>query len=569
MSGTDTIDHPSWPLRALLLAVLGGACGILFDQLIGGAGAGSPWRAAAATFLAVAGVAFAFSLERLRWEWSAAFAVGAGITAGFVGWWNGAPDGWSGGTQWQFIAGLFAVAIAVPLFQAARDQGALRFPPAAVHAHLWTNLILAAVAGAFVGASVLLTVLLAELFALIGIDLLRDLLQDGWILWMVACGALGAAVGLLRDRDAVLGLLQRVVRTILSVLAPVLAAGLVLFVLALPFTGLDPLWEKTKSTTPILLVCVLGAVLLVTAVAGNGDGDERRPGALRWAAAALIAVMLPLALVAAVSTAKRIGQYGFTPDRLWAAVFVAAAAAFGLGYLVALVRGRGGWPALLREANVRLAAGVCLLALFLALPIVSFGAISARDQVARLEQGRVSPDRFDWRALRFDFGPAGLRALERIARTGPAALRGRAAEALKAESRWALAEPETHTPPPLKPPRLAILPVGAVAPRALQDEIARTRACAEEECRLILDTPTRAVLLVPNCPGCPTGVRLFDATPRGHWTEARRPADAETAPIRPVEAPPRAPASVEVRTIEMRQVFIDGKPVGPVYDQPS
>jgi hypothetical protein len=39
----------------------------------------------------------------------------------------------------------------------------------------------------------------------------------------------------------------------------------VLFVLALPFTGLNALWEATKSTTPILLFCVLGALVLANA----------------------------------------------------------------------------------------------------------------------------------------------------------------------------------------------------------------------------------------------------------------------------------------------------------------
>ncbi|MCR6679146.1 DUF4153 domain-containing protein, partial [Escherichia marmotae] len=79
-------------------------------------------------------------------------------------------------------------------------------------------------------------------------------------------------------------------------------------------------------------------------------------------------MMLPLAIVAAISIGKRIGQYGFTPDRLWATVIVAVAVAAAALYLIALIRGRFAWAAYVRRYNVALAAGICLLALFLALP---------------------------------------------------------------------------------------------------------------------------------------------------------------------------------------------------------
>jgi hypothetical protein len=572
----ETTDHRPWPLRALLLAGLGASFGILFHHLTSAmseAAPDQPLRMAGAAFLAISGVVLAFSLERLRWAWAVAFALLAGVTAAFVAWWNGAPEGGSG-EEWQFISALVGVAIAVPLFQTARDRGAARFPPAAVHAHAWTNLILGAAAAAFVGATMLLTMLLSELFALIGLVFLRNLLQGGWFGWAVACAALGAAAGLLRDRDRVTDTLQRVARAILSVLAPVLAAGLLLFVLALPFTGLDPLWEKTRSTTPILLLCLVGSVFLIAAVAGNDAEEEARSPVLRWSGMALIAVMLPLALVAAASTAKRIGQHGITPDRLWAIVFVAIAAAFALGYLHALVRGRGLWPDALRRANVRLAAGVCLLALFLALPIVSFGAISARDQVARLQQGRVSPDRFDWAALRFDFGPAGVRALRRLAVDGPAPVRVRAAEALAATTRWALAGPEVAppvTPEPPVPPKLEVTPAGAAVPRPLYQRIMEARTCAGDTCRLALVDADSAVLLSLPCPTCDPEATLYEARADGQWFAVGSSAGRPAPPPPPGSAERHRQGvlpqgAVELRIVEKRQVFVDGRPIGAIVD---
>ena len=152
-------------------------------------------------------------------------------------------------------------------------------------------------------------------------------------------------------------------------------------------------------------------------VIGNSPDEEAKAPPLRWSAMALAAVMLPLALVAAVSTGLRIDQHGLTPARLWAVAFIAVAVAYALVYLLALVRGRSGWAGRLRADNIRLALGLCALALLLATPLLSFGALSTRDQLARLESGRIAPERFDWAALRYDFGPSGRRALR-----GPAPL---------------------------------------------------------------------------------------------------------------------------------------------------
>ncbi|HEX8450035.1 MAG TPA: DUF4153 domain-containing protein, partial [Allosphingosinicella sp.] len=379
MDDRNRVEHPAWPLRAPLLAALGAGFGLAFHALIDGDGGpawtDSPLRTGAAVFLPVAGAVFALSLERLRWTWSAAFAAASGLLAAFVAGWNGNPDNWGSGEGWQFFAALLAAGLALPLFQSFRDRG-LRPQTGIVHAHVWTDLILGGAAAAFVVATLLLTLLLGELFHLIGIDLLRDLLGRGGFNLPLAGAAFGAAVGLLRDRDQVLGTLQKVARAVLSVLAPFLALGLAVFVLALPVTGLRPLWDQTQATTPILLACILGAALLANAVIGNDSEEEARSPALRYPAVALALVMSPLALVAAVSTGKRIGQYGLTPDRIWACVFVLAAAAFASAYLYALARRRSGWPEALRRANVQVASGLCLLALFLALPILDFGAIS-------------------------------------------------------------------------------------------------------------------------------------------------------------------------------------------------
>src|SRR3546814_14056854 len=87
----------------------------------------------------------------------------------------------------------------------------------------------------------------SDLFKLIGINLIFDLLNGEWFGWMLAGAAFGGAVGLLRERDKLVSTLQRLVMIILAVLAPVLAVALVLFLLSLAGTGLQKLWASGFS----------------------------------------------------------------------------------------------------------------------------------------------------------------------------------------------------------------------------------------------------------------------------------------------------------------------------------
>ncbi|MFN3944815.1 MAG: DUF4153 domain-containing protein [Allosphingosinicella sp.] len=434
--------HGAWPLRALLLLALGAAVGVSAYLLMRG---DEPWRItddrlrlAVGSLIIVGGAVFAFVLERQRWLWAVGFALAAGLAVGGVTFWAAPEDRWTAGGPWQLFSALIAVAVAAPLFQTARDFGRWSPDYRAIHAHAWTNAVLWFAAWLFVLVTFLLMMLLAELFSLLQLRFLRELLGKSWFLWMLTGGVFGGAVGMLRDRDRVIGLLQRVVTAILSVLAPVLAIGLVLFVAALPFTGLQPLWRQTASTTPILLSCILGAILLINAVIGNAPEEEGRSPVLRYSALALGAVMAPLAVVTVLSLARRIGQHGFTPDRLWAVVFVAILSAYAAAYLYALLKGRQRWGGEVRRVNLGLAVGLCLLTLLLATPLFDVGAISTRNQLARLEKGAVSPEKFDWRAMRFEFGPAGRRAVERLARSGPSAeIRAAAVDAMRMKDRYA------------------------------------------------------------------------------------------------------------------------------------
>jgi hypothetical protein len=375
------------------------------------------------------------------------------------------------------------------------------------------------------------------------------------------------------------------VTIVLAVLAPILAAGLLFFLLALPFTGLHALWDATKSTTPILLSCVIGGLILANAVIGNGAEEEAGNPVLQGGAMVLGICMLPLAVIAATATGLRIGQYGFTPDRLWALVFVAFASAYGLAYLASLARGRGGWATYVRPANLTLAFAVAGVALFLAMPILRFNAISAHDQVARLESGKVSVADFDWAALAFDFGDPGRAALKRLSSSTNAAVKARAIEVAAKSSRWDISTiDQDHKAADTLTRRLRVLPKPVAVPEDLRALLTEWSACGGNDkvpCTLLFSGDgSEAFSIEGDCGPAPQkqGVASIVADVQPDCQTARFHREGAAWKDGPPEAPKPsdqalaqrkadlAAGKVEIRNVPRRQLFIGDQPVGDPFE---
>ena len=568
----DTEDR-DWPMRPWIMAAIG-AMGALVVHLLTDGHTGYDqsfpvWKQSATAFTVVATIAFLLTVELRRWTWSVGFALGWGAVIALVGWFTAQYNFHGEIMEFPFLSGILAVLIAAPLFQTVRDEGAWRFPYARLHRHAWTDAVIGAASLAFTGITFLLAWLIATLFDVIGIDAIKDLLREDWFGWMLAGFAFGGALGILRERDALVATLQKLVMVVFAVLAPVLAVALAAFLLSLPFTGLKGLWESDIPATPMLLLAGAGAILLVNAVIGDGR-DERSPNPwLQRAALVLLLCILPLAILAALSMGERINQYGWTPERIWGVIAVGIAIAYGLGAWWAIYKGRRDFDDPLRPLQTRLAIGLCGVALLLALPILDFGAISARSQVARLQDGQVKPEEFDWAAMAFDFGPEGREWLTETARSGSAAQRKLAGLALKAENRWGLSQEADIVEKQVDiEKRVRLLSPDIVWTDQLRRKVSERNECDEAaHCTLIRVAPEKLMLLrsygsddylsaTPIDLAQPT-VTAGKAEPA---VEAIVQVASETDNVRGIDL---ASARVEVRDVTVRQVHVNGRPVGP------
>ena len=149
MTDADTMpagESQAWRLRPVILAVIGAIAAIMAQQLTDPYRLTDPylpstvlpeyiaaWRIALAIGIGAGTLALGFGMERTRLFWTIAFAALVGAVTGFIYYWSGGGAGWWFG-DWRYASLVLSIAIAVPLFQTARDQGAARFPYAQVMA---------------------------------------------------------------------------------------------------------------------------------------------------------------------------------------------------------------------------------------------------------------------------------------------------------------------------------------------------------------------------------------------------------------------------------------------------
>lgn len=554
---SDKAEDIDWPLRPWLLAGLLAVGGLLVHFASDDGRAETvPWRMALAALFVFGPLAAAFTLERGRHRDPAIFAALVGLVMAGIAWRASSAGDHYPDAQFWIGAGVLSVALAVPLFQAGFHRCRFAIPYPEIHGHAWNDALSGAGALAFTGVSWALLLILNQLFQLVGIHLIDHLIDEGWFGWMYSGAAFGAGLGTLRNQLRILGTLQSVVMLVLSILAVPLAVALLVFLVALIVTGGQALWNATDSATPVLLACAIGAFGLGNAILRDADEDMSGSRVLRYAALVLCLAILPLTVFAAISMGARINQHGLSPERLWGLIAVAIACAFGLAYLVAVIRGRkAGWRERVRQANLHLAAAVCVVAFILALPIFDFGAISARNQVARLEAGEVTADKFDYSALRWDFGDAGRKALARLTKNPNAKVAELAQTALAEKQRSYRAEAINKTRADFD---LRVQPDDPALRKLVLDYLIGAPWACDKRC-VALDLGLTG-----------SGRRRVIVVQGSGYT------DLLAQPGQPlVRAPEVAAAAVElqdgtkvkIREVPKRYVFIDGKPIGQPLDE--
>ena len=334
--------------------------------------------------------------------------IGAPVSADYGGNLPKAP--YPSPLLWLFGAVGFYIAHSLVLASATEQRTIASY--ASYFDSAWKLLIQIQFSALFVGVFWAVLWLGAAMFKLIQLSFFIDLLKEPWFAIPVTAFAFACALHLTDVRPAIVQGIRNLLLVLLSWILPVAVLIIGAFLASMPFTGMEHLWA-TRHASALLLSAAAVLVILINTAFQNGAIADQVARVLRVSARLACGLLLPLVAVATYALGLRVGEYGWTTDRIIAACCLGVAGCYALGYAWAASR-RSGWLAPI--ANVNIATAFIILAVLLALfsPVLDPARISVADQMTRLEHGQQRADNFDFDYLRFEGKRYGSAALEQL-----------------------------------------------------------------------------------------------------------------------------------------------------------
>ena len=305
------------------------------------------------------------------------------------------------------LAAMVVGLVPLPFIVAAFGPGWRDYP--ALFSAAWTIVVRYAAAWVFVGVVWGVIFLSDTLLSVVGLRVIRDLIDIEVVPFLVTGLTLGLALAVVQEmKDYVSPYL---ILRLLRLLLPVVLLVMVVFIVALPVQGLSGLFGGLSVAATLLAMTAAAATLITTAI-DQSDAEATQSPLLARATQASAAILPIPAGLAAYSVWLRVDQYGWTPDRLFAAVVAVLALGYSLLYAAAFLR-RKNWMGGIRRANIYMAvAGIAAAVLWLT-PILNAERISANALVARYQSGKTAAADLDVSQL-MAWGSAGAAALETL-----------------------------------------------------------------------------------------------------------------------------------------------------------
>ena len=443
---SSATESTTWPATApglfLPLELIGAGVPLL---VMLGAGRLSPraltaWALAASVLLAALG---AYDVARRA-------PTGFDPQEALLPWWPMIPS---------LLAGFFVANVLVTDTVVARRW----LPPYASHIDTaWKQGLQAVFAAVFTGLFWAVLGLGAGLFQMLGIGLLTALLAQPWFFIPATTLAVAVAVHLTDVQPVLIRGGRTIALVLLAWLLPLLAAILLAFLVILPFTSLAPLWQ-THVAAALLLGTAGGLIILINAA--YGDGEAWSGSLIKQAAAAAGSLeLVPLLGLATWALMLRVGQYGWTVNRILAAAGVVVLGWHAAGYVAASLSRRARWHEATNFTGAYLAL---LVTLALLSPLADPARLMVASQVARLRSGAVAAGAFDFAALHDDGARWGAAALDRLKADPSTAVAATARNAGRPPASYPDAEDRRVLTPEELAGRVTVLPPGRTLPASL------------------------------------------------------------------------------------------------------
>lgn len=353
--------------------------------------------------------------QRALWYWMALIFVVVLVMSVWLKWQVEDSDKWRQHEVFMFYGWrlLLMAMLALPWIQyslhVSREQA--RYPH--FYRQLWLNALTLLIVFVANGLFWLVLLLWSEMFKLVGIPFFSTLFFDTDWFGYVAFGLITAlAVVLARTQSRLVTAVQKLLTFIATGLLPLVALLALMFILTLPFTGLEAISQRV-SAAGLMSTLTLLLLLLIAIVREPQKEALPYPGALRYLIKCSLIVAPIYMLIAGWSLWVRIQQYGWTPERVYGVLVVVVLLVWSFGYLASILR-RGRNPLVLQGPVI---LGVSLLALgllvLLSSPVIDAWRISVNSHMGLYHSGKIKPDQVSLYMLDHS-GKPGRAALEAL-----------------------------------------------------------------------------------------------------------------------------------------------------------
>ncbi|BBV38827.1 DUF4153 domain-containing protein [Citrobacter portucalensis] len=353
--------------------------------------------------------------QRALWYWMALIFVVVLAMSVWLKWQVEDSDKWRQHEVFMFYGWrlLLMAMLALPWIQyslhVSREQA--RYPH--FYRQLWLNALTLLIVFVANGLFWLVLLLWSEMFKLVGIPFFSTLFFDTDWFGYVAFGLITAlAVVLARTQLRLVTAVQKLLTFIATGLLPLVALLALMFILTLPFTGLETISQRV-SAAGLMSTLTLLLLLLMAIVREPQKEALPYPGALRYLIKCSLIVAPIYMLIAGWSLWVRIQQYGWTPERVYGVLVVVVLLVWSFGYLASILR-RGRNPLELQGPVI---LGVSLLALgllvLLSSPVIDAWRISVNSHMGLYHSGKIKPDQVSLYMLDHS-GKPGRAALEAL-----------------------------------------------------------------------------------------------------------------------------------------------------------
>lgn len=353
--------------------------------------------------------------QRALWYWMALIFVVVLAMSVWLKWQVEDSDKWRQHEVFMFYGWrlLLMAMLALPWIQyslhVSREQA--RYPH--FYRQLWLNALTLLIVFVANGLFWLVLLLWSEMFKLVGIPFFSTLFFDTDWFGYVAFGLITAlAVVLARTQSRLVTAVQKLLTFIATGLLPLVALLALMFILTLPFTGLEAISQRV-SAAGLMSTLTLLLLLLMAIVREPQKEALPYPGALRYLIKCSLIVAPIYMLIAGWSLWVRIQQYGWTPERLYGVLVVVVLLVWSFGYLASILR-RGRNPLELQGPAI---LGVSLLALgllvLLSSPVIDAWRISVNSHMGLYHSGKIKPNQVSLYMLDHS-GKPGRAALEAL-----------------------------------------------------------------------------------------------------------------------------------------------------------